>query len=99
MPRLQVFSCLSNFAQQRHILGARSGAHPAVILDKGGVEHPVQVVFDQPVGAHNVVEPSRIGWQATQAVRCSMVLTSPMVRRASASTTLRSPVHRLVGSR
>src|SRR5215210_9149195 len=43
-------------------------AHPALILTKGDVEHPVQAVLDAPVAAHRRANRRGLARQTTQVV-------------------------------
>ncbi len=40
-----------DFAQRGKVAGGDSIANPAVILSKGDIQHPMQIVFDGPVTA------------------------------------------------
>src|SRR5260221_9607999 len=43
-------------AQHGEVLGGVADAHPALILTKGHVEQPVDLVFNAPMGAHRFPE-------------------------------------------
>src|SRR4051794_19239930 len=40
--------------------------HPALVLAKGDIEHPMHTVFDPPVSAHRIAEGRRIAREAPE---------------------------------
>ena len=53
-------------AQEGEVFGGVAGAHAALILGKGDIERPVQLVPDAPVAARRPGGLAGIGWKAAQ---------------------------------
>ena len=55
-------------AQGGQMVGGVAGAHAALVLAQGDVEHPVEGVFDAPVAADGAGQLGGVWWQAAQVV-------------------------------